>query len=163
MSAGSIEFAIEEVGVPVGRIAFLHIYPMSFIEFLWALKEMSLPAAILKQEPTNPFSDSVHKKHCAYLANILLSVVCLKRLIFGGKLKVIYVEIHHDLLSSYQQDFEKYACEPQIKYVEHLFQQASHQLGERFRFSKLTGHFRARELMPALELLKKANIITTII
>ncbi|MBW5803000.1 hypothetical protein FIV31_06850 [Coxiella endosymbiont of Ornithodoros amblus] len=69
MSAGSLlEFAIEEVGVPVDRIAFLHIYPMSFIEFLWALKEMPLAATILKQGPTNPFSDSVYiKKHCETL------------------------------------------------------------------------------------------------
>lgn len=35
IAAGSlVDFAIEQVGVPVGRISFLYMYPMSFIEFL---------------------------------------------------------------------------------------------------------------------------------
>lgn len=38
--AGSLlEFAIEEIGVPVGRVEFLYMHPMSFIEYLNAKKK----------------------------------------------------------------------------------------------------------------------------
>ncbi|MBM3198167.1 MAG: hypothetical protein FJZ58_02785, partial [Chlamydiae bacterium] len=37
IAAGSLlEFAIEKVGVPVGRISMLHMYPLSFLEYLVA-------------------------------------------------------------------------------------------------------------------------------
>src|SRR6185312_5122713 len=37
IAAGSLlDFAIQQVGVPVGRVAFLYMYPMSWLEFLMA-------------------------------------------------------------------------------------------------------------------------------
>ena len=37
IGAGSLlEFALEQVGIPVGRVASLHMYPMSFLEYLVA-------------------------------------------------------------------------------------------------------------------------------
>jgi len=39
IAAGSLlDFAIEQVGVPVGRVTTLYMYPMSFLEFLVALE-----------------------------------------------------------------------------------------------------------------------------
>jgi uncharacterized protein len=63
IAAGSLlEFAIEQVGIPVGRVQFLHAYPMSFKEFLWALDENFLVDAILNHDPHKLFQTANHEK-----------------------------------------------------------------------------------------------------
>ncbi|MCX7126209.1 MAG: DUF4143 domain-containing protein, partial [Gammaproteobacteria bacterium] len=70
--------------------------------------------------------------------------------------------VHDDLIAAYKQDFEKYAKKSQIKYVEQIFKEAPLQLCHQFQFSKIQGDFRKRELLPALTLLEKANIVTRV-
>ena len=49
IAAGSLlDFAIEKVGVPVGRVEFLYMYPMSFLEFLYAYDNSILIEIITK-------------------------------------------------------------------------------------------------------------------
>src|SRR3990167_2496479 len=63
IAAGSLlDFATEQVGIPVGRVQFLHMYPMSFKEFLWALGEHALADGILTRSISNPFISVVHEK-----------------------------------------------------------------------------------------------------
>ena len=165
IAAGSLlEFAIEEVGLPVGRVSFLYLYPMSFIEFLLALDEAPLAEAILQQKATQPFSDPVHQKALRLLGEYI-AIGGMPESVYLWKKNKNYrqcVDVHHDLLTAYRQDFEKYARRSQIKYVEHVFQQIPQQMGGQFRWSNIPGDFRARELTPALELLKKANVTTPI-
>ena len=41
IAAGSLlDFTLEKIGVPVGRIQMLYLYPLSFIEFLWAKRKI---------------------------------------------------------------------------------------------------------------------------
>src|SRR3990172_1220243 len=48
IAAGSLlDFAIQQVGVPVGRVQFLYMYPLSFIEFLSALEHPMIIQEIL--------------------------------------------------------------------------------------------------------------------
>jgi len=43
IAAGSLlDFAIAQVGIPVGRVQSMYMYPLSFIEYLVDLKELSL-------------------------------------------------------------------------------------------------------------------------
>lgn len=166
IAAGSLlEFAIDEVGVPVGRVQFLYMYPLSFIEFLWALDKGMLVNAISNTSVQTPLSDLIHDK-----LNRLLG----EYLAIGGMPEAVLqwsrtqnysecVEIHHDLLTAFKQDFHKYARQTQLKHVEHLFHYLPHQAGQVFRYTHIPGEFRKRELEPALRLLIKANIITPVI
>lgn len=162
IAAGSLlEFAIEEVGIPVGRVQFLYMYPMSFIEFLWALDQERLVEAFLSASVHHPLNELVHDK-----LNQLLG----EYLAIGGMPEAVAhwvsehnykgcVDIHHDLLSAFKQDFQKYAKTTQIKFVEQLFQYVPQQLGQVFKYQRIPGDFRKRELAPALSLLIKANIV----
>ena len=166
IAAGSLlDFAIDEVGVPVGRVQFLYMYPLSFIEFLWALDKDMLVNAIFNTTTQVPLSDVIHDK-----LNRLLG----EYLAIGGMPEAVLhwsqthdyagcLEIHHDLLTAFKQDFHKYARQTQIKHVEHLFHYLPHQAGQVFRYTHIPGEFRKRELEPALRLLMKANIITPVI
>lgn len=163
IAAGSLlDFALEQISVPVGRVTFLRMYPLSFLEFLTALGHPGLVSMILRQTAHNP--DSVNKA----LHEKLLSFVGLY-LAIGGMPSTMttWLEektshavrgIHEDLIFTYRQDFGKYAKKHQIKYLELILQHALNQLGGKFMFARV-GEYKKRELEPAVELLEKAGLL----
>jgi predicted AAA+ superfamily ATPase len=162
IAAGSLlEFALEKVGVPVGRIDSFYMYPMTWLEFLLAKNEKLLFDELCQHELSHPMPAVVHEK----LLRLLGEYVAI-----GGMPAVVrdWVEkndpylcfkTQQSLIDNYRQDFEKYARKYQIKYVEILFDQIPRQLGQKFKFSSLPGEYRKRELQPCFELLVKAGII----
>ena len=166
VAAGSLlEFAIEEVGVPVGRVSYLYMYPLSFFEFLVALGHKEWAKIILSYEPENAVSEPVHEKIIALVgAYIALGGMpeAVKEWINTTtaqdvKSRVVK-RVHADLLYSYQQDFGKYAKKHQIKYLDLIFLKAIEQLSNKFNFARV-GEYQKRELAPALALLEKAGLI----
>jgi len=166
IAAGSLlDFAIDEVGIPVGRVQFLYMYPMSFIEFLWALDKDMLVNAISNTSIQMPLNDVIHEKLNRLLGEYLAVGGMPEAVLHWSKTQdyVGCVEIHHDLLTAFKQDFHKYARQTQVKHVEQLFHYLPHQAGQVFRYNHIPGEFRKRELEPALRLLIKANIIIPVI
>lgn len=165
IAAGSLlDFAIESIGLPVGRINFLYMYPMSLLEFLWALEETNLIKAIMEQDVSYPCNTAIHERALKLLGEYI-AIGGMPEAVASWRDNKNYeacLDIHHDLISAYQQDFEKYARKSQIKYLEHVFAQTSQQLGRQLQYSKFSGNYRKRELYPALHLLKRANVISTI-
>ncbi len=165
IAAGSLlDFAIEKVGVPVGRIEFYTLHPMSFLEFLKAGNEDIIFNEILNHEVTEPQSDVIHEKIISILREYLaiggMPEVVLNW--FDKKDPLYCAKLQHNILNAYRQDFNKYAKTHQIKYVELIFEEAAKQLGGKFNFNALPGEYRKRELMPALDLLVKAGVIQKI-
>jgi len=162
VAAGSLlEFAIEEVGLPVGRVASLHMYPMSFLEFLAARGEKPLVELLIDASPSLSISDPVHER--------LLRLVG-EYLALGGLPEVIGTWIKHEdwnrcgevlnmIVTAYRQDFAKYAKRHQIKYVDLVFNEVPSMTGRKFKFNALPGTWKARELSPALDLLCKASVV----
>ena len=158
IGAGSLlEFAIEQVGIPVGRVQSLTVYPMSFAEFLVAKGcELTLKAIYEKTS----FSEVIHDKIIKNLAEYF---------VVGGLPEVVFTWINtgqlsevqntlRAIISAYKQDFEKYAKKTQLKYLNLLLQHVPLQMGEKFKFQGI-GEYRKRELAPCLALLEKAHII----
>lgn len=165
IAAGSLlDFAVEKVGMPVGRVSSLYMYPLSFIEFLVALGHEQWAQTIL-----------THKVHESLFSSLHTSLLALvgTYLALGGMPAAVNAwintqsprqvkKVHSDLLDSYQQDFNKYAAVHQIKYLDALFHHALSQLSNKFMFSRV-GEYRKRELDPALELLQKAGLLYPVI
>ena len=162
IAAGSlIDFAIESVGIPVGRVEFLYMYPVSFLEFIRALGEPILLKAILEHNNEQPLSSIAHDR--------LLRLI-KEYLAIGGMPEAVHAwaqkkdavqcfKIQQTLINSYRQDFNKYAKKAQIKYLDILFDNIPLQLGQKFKYSAIPGEFRKRELAPCIELLATAGII----
>ena len=161
IAAGSLlEFAIEQVGMPVGRISSLYLYPMSFIEFLIALKKQLWVQTILEQTLETPLFDELHESLMNALSTYLVvggMPEAVTQWIATESLRAVG-KVHAEQLDTYQQDFNKYAKKHQIKYLELLFSQAAGQLGSKFMFTRV-GEYQKRELSPALELLEKAGLL----
>lgn len=164
-AAGSLlDFAIEQVGLPVGRISTLYLYPLSFLEFIVALGHHKWAQLIIGKGIDEVFSDPLHEQ--------LLNLVG-EYLAIGGMPEAVNEWIHAktsraakivhaDLIYNYQQDFGKYAKKHQIKYLNLLFQKAIEQLANKFMYSRV-GEYKKRELEPALELLEKAGLVYRVI
>lgn len=162
VSAGSLlEFVLDSISMPVGRISFLYMYPLSFLEFLKALEQDLLIQEIIEHPPEMALSLPVHQQLLNHLG-VYLAI--------GGMPEAVQAwvdrqevsecaEIHRALVGSYRQDFEKYTKKFQLKYVELLFNQIPRYLGDKIQFHCLSDVYRKRELAPCLDLLTKAHVI----
>lgn len=162
VAAGSLlEFAIEKVGVPVGRISMLYMYPMSFIEYLVATGEKLMVREILDHEIGIAMDEPIHT---AILDKVgeYLSIGGMPEAVtrwVQTKDPLAALAVLQQIAAAYRQDFEKYARKSQIKYLEQLFQQIPHMIGREFSYKEIHGEYRKRELYPALQLLERTGII----
>lgn len=165
IAAGSLlEFAIAKVGVPVGRISMLYMYPLSFMEYLVAIGHHLIAKEILCHPPGDAIDETIHAK-ILDLTGEYLSIGGMPEAI-GRWIQTNQPEsalkVLQQISATYRQDFEKYARKSQVKYLEQLFRQIPHLVGKDFSYREIHGEYRKRELAPALELLERANIIHTI-
>lgn len=161
IAAGSLlDFVLNQVGLPVGRVFSLYMYPMSFLEFLYALGHEQLVDALSEFSIEEPFSELIHEKLLRLVGEYLAiggmpNVVKIWRDVGDSKL---CNQTLHGLASTYRQDFRKYAKRHQIKYLELLFNNVPYQLSQPFNYGKIEGDYRKRELAPCLELLETAGV-----
>jgi predicted AAA+ superfamily ATPase len=162
IAAGSLlDFAVEQVGMPVGRVESLYMYPMSFLEFLFSMNGDLLVQEILSHPIEQELSEPVHQKILSLLGEYIA---------IGGMPNVVacWAEtkdaarcfaLQHAIIDTYRNDFVKYAKKNQIKYIDTLFNAIPQLLGKKFKYSDIEGDFRKRELAPALELLVTAGVV----
>jgi len=165
IAAGSLmDFAIEQVGMPVGRIQSFYMHPMSFMEFLSALGYGLIIKEILVHDTTQEMSSVIHDKILRLLAEYHA---------IGGMPEAVYfwknekealrvTNVHKTLLDTYRQDFNKYAKKREVERVALLFEQIPLQMGQKFKYSQVEGEYRKRELAPALDLLVTAGVATKV-
>ena len=161
IAAGSLlDFAIDQAGIPVGRVTSLYMYPLSFIEFLVALGNSEWARIIISRET---LFEQLHAS--------LLDLVGLY-LAIGGMPEAIsaWLEeknsgavkaIHSGLLFTYSEDFDTYAKKHQVKYLNLIFKKASEQLSRKFMYARV-GEYQKRDLEPALDMLVKAGIVNQV-
>lgn len=162
IAAGSLlEFAIEKVGVPVGRVSMIYMYPLSFMEYLVATGDSLIAREIMDHCIGIPMEDPIHVKILEKLGEYLS---------IGGMPETIVrwvqtkdpntsLKVLQQISEAYRQDFGKYAKKSQVRYLEQLFRQIPHLVGKEFSYREIHGEYRKRELAPALNLLEQANII----
>jgi predicted AAA+ superfamily ATPase len=167
ITAGSLlDFALEKIGLPVGRISMLYMHPLCFLEFLSAKNNPLLLEAILNSPPTHPLSPPIHEKLLRCLAEYFAiggMPAAMQQWLDSGDINKC-VRIHSELLETYRQDFPQYSKKHQQEYVELVFNELPLFIGKRFKFSSLaSGQLKKRELNPALDLLIKAGIIHKVV
>jgi uncharacterized protein len=159
IAAGSLlDFATEKVGMPVGRVSMLYVYPLSFMEFLASTGNEQFIKPILEQEQ---LAEILHDKLIDLLGQYLA---------IGGMPEAVQAwieskdpkacnEAQKELIETYRQDFPKYAKRHQLPYLDILFNQIPHFIGKQFKYSAVHGEYKKRELAPCLHLLRHANVV----
>lgn len=167
IGAGSLlEFALRsiDIKVPVGRIHFLYLEPMSFLEFLTASGNESLREYISDIKNYDKIEDVVHKR--------LLELLHVYTIV-GGMPAVVreYIEnrdllkcqhLQTALLQTYRSDFGKYARFSQHKYLYKVFDSAPRLVGQRVKYVHIDSETKSRDIKNAIELLTLAGVIIPI-
>lgn len=161
-----LDFALEKIGLPVGRISTLYMHPLCFFEFLAAKNNPLLIEALINSGPTQPLSSPIHEKMLRFLSEYFavggMPAAVHQWLISGDINKC--ARIHAELLETYRQDFPQYSKKYQQEYAELVFNELPLFIGKKFKFSSIaSGQYKKRELNPALDLLIKAGIVHKII
>jgi len=110
IAAGSLlEFTLQDIPFPVGRVQLVNMYPMSFYEFLKATGN-AIAADIIIEKPKE-LPESIH----TLLTNELRKYFfvggmpeCVKTFVETNRLADVF-EIQSDLINTFRQDFVKYA------------------------------------------------------
>lgn len=159
IAAGSLlDFAIEKIGMPVGRVSMLYVYPLSFIEFLAATQNGPLIEAILNQVALSKILHDNLLDHLGHYFAIGGMPEAVQAWIESKDPRASY-EAQKELIETYRQDFPKYANKHQIPYLEILFNQIHHFIGKQFKYSSIHGEYKRRELAPCMSLLRRANVV----
>lgn len=157
IAAGSlVEFALSKLGFPVGRIQFLHLYPLSFGEFLEALGREDLRAHLLGMqiEPAIHVQLLDHLKTYLWLGGLPAVVQSW----LDQKDVQLCQQLQDEILQAYRQDFLKYAKRNQVDHVAQVFEAIPTQLGQKLTYTAINPHIRAQPLRQALTLLEMAGI-----
>lgn len=167
IAAGSlVEFTLESENfrVPVGRIQYIYLFPMSFGEFIEALGEKELRNHIWDHKNLPTLPDSL---------NVKLNEYIRKYFILGGMPAVVqeYCEtgdmlscqrIQRAIVDTYQDDFGKYSKKLRHRYLDKIYNAVPKMVGRKFVYAHVDNTIKSRELKAALALLEKAGVVTKV-
>ena len=178
IGAGSLlEFALkaESLRMPVGRVSFLTMYPLSFGEFLRAAgKEHQ--AEYLSEFGAGTSIDELESEGSAIPAPVhedLLETLRLYIFLGGmpGVLNAYFADPGHpsecfrvqdELLQTFRRDFGRFASRARHPYLERVFASVPALIGKRIKYVNIDPDARSRELKAAIDLLATAGLIRRI-
>lgn len=162
IAAGSLlEFALADhhFSMPVGRIEYYHLGPMSFKEFLHAIEpelikyistfsiQETIPASahqmLLKRQREYLFTGGMPEAVLVYKESESFSEVS---------------DIHRSIADTYQDDFSKYAKQKELVLLQRVFRYVPRSIGKKIKYSNISREQRSKELKAIIELLTKARI-----
>ena len=162
VAAGSLlEFTLAEHGfsMPVGRIQYLHLGPLTFREFLAAVDPAADDSAA-DLDPDAPPTDAAHRRLGRRLREYLvvggLPEAVLAYCESGSPVEV--AAVHRSIASTYEDDFAKYARRTPLARLQRLFRIVPRSVGHPVSYRRLDPDARAAEVSHAIDLLVKARV-----
>lgn len=151
-------------GFPVGKVNFLTLYPMNFLEFLEALEESTLKNYLLDVSAIKPLPEIFHEKLMNYLKHYFY---------IGGMPEAVnqwiktqdYEQVRvtqQNILKAYTLDFSKHAPPDLIMKIYQVWQVIPSQLAKenkKFIYSVIRKGARAKEFEIAIQWLVEAGLI----
>lgn len=166
VAAGSLlEFVLSKhnFSMPVGRIEYLHLGPMTFEEFLLE-KDKKLLDYIYNFDLTTPIPQTVHKRLLEKQREYLFiggMPEAVLRYIQTNQLSEV-ISVHQSIIETYKDDFSKYVRQNQLIRLHRVFNYVPLQVGRKVKYSNISRDDKARELNVAVDLLSKAGLITPV-
>lgn len=164
IAAGSLlDFAIEEVGVPVGRVTYLYMHPLSFYEFLGAVGEQNLQGFLLNH-PLPKTEDIIHQKllsltkKYAQTGGMPEAVALYTK---TGSLKEVS-QLHWDLIETYRQDFTRYASKVPYNFMLTVMEKLPQLIGNQIKYSHIDKEIRSTYLKEVILLLERAQVLNRV-
>lgn len=168
ISAGSLlEFALADhaFSMPVGRIQYLDMGPMTFSEFLLAMQEEQLHDFICHYRMGQEVGEVVHQRLLALLRSYYY---------VGGMPEAVAVfaetrsykevgEVHNSIIDTYRDDFPKYVGSRNLNRMLNLFNFAARNVGVKIKYSNISPQDQSVTVKKDIELLAMARVISKVI
>lgn len=164
IAAGSLlEFVLEEheFSMPVGRVEYLHLGPMTFTEFLMATGEDMLLSCIESFTLNKSLPQAAHqqllRKQREYL---FIGGMPESVLAFSERNSMLDArEIHRSIIQTYQDDFSKYSRNTSLTRVRTVFDAIPAIAGQKVKYANISRDDRSGDLKRAINLLIKARLL----
>lgn len=165
VAAGSLlEFALTQkrMSMPVGRVAYLYLGPMSFAEFLMATAPDFLPyCRMAAMEGTVP--ETAHAELLRLLRQFML---------VGGMPEAVSAyasdgmsavsDVQRMLLETYEDDFSRYARNADLALMQEIFRNLPPMSGKKVKYVNFSRDVGSREVKSILELFRKAQLCASV-
>jgi len=160
VAAGSmLEFAFGQTSIPVGRVQYLHLSPMTFYEYLLAVGKDQVAEKLL-EHPRNHSEVVVaairEQLRDYFLIGGMPEAVAAFR---DTHSKLEAFEVQSEILTSYREDFAKYRPTVDYACLDGVFLSASRSVGEQIKYTELYKHATSVTNHKAFDLLCKAKVI----
>ncbi len=163
IAAGSLlEFVLREhtFSMPVGRINYLHLEPLSFEEFLLAQNKKSLFDYLQNFHLNMALPVIIHEE---------LMQLFKEYMLIGGLPAVVSSwvserslskinQVQQDLLATYRDDFAKYRGRITLEKLDEVMFAIPKMLGKKFVFSHVNKDAQIKTIKQVLDLLEKARL-----
>jgi predicted AAA+ superfamily ATPase len=160
IAAGSLlEFAFGEISVPVGRVQYLPVYPMTFFEYLLALGKEPMAECVEADPAAIPAA--AHEQILTELRNYFF---------VGGMPECVAVwvdtssmteagQVQSEIISSLRDDFSKYTPQTDPACLDAVLLSVAKRVGEQIKYTRLNEQHSGPTNRKAFDLLVKAKIV----
>ncbi len=167
IAAGSLlDFALREFkhSMPVGRIEYLYLYPLTFCEFLSALGEDRLVMWLENYHVGDLFSDTAHARLREFL-RLYYFIGGMPEAVAAYRARRDLVEVQRvltSIITTLQDDFAKYGTRAQQRNMRRVLRHIPLSIGRKVRYVNIDRETRAGDLRNALELLELAGFVSLV-
>ena len=163
IAAGSLlEFTLADhsFSMPVGRVEYYHLYPLTFREFLMIIE----PALLPWLDTLSPSSDAIPLAAHQHLLKKLREYFFV-----GGLPEAVLAfheekslpevsAVHRSIVSTYQDDFSKYSRQNDLLLIQKIFNYVPKALGRKVKYTNISRDNRSAQVKRGISLLTKARI-----
>ncbi len=167
IGAGSLlefTFNSDDFRMPVGRIDFLCLHPVSFGEFLEASGRRQLREYCQNVNPAEAVDNALEQKLSGLVADYCLC---------GGMPRAARAMVEdHDIelvnreqlsiIQTYRRDFGKYAKRISSELMEKVFSSMPGMVGKKYKYVEVDENARAADIRKALTMMEKAGIMNRV-
>ena len=163
IAAGSLlEFVLEKhsFSMPVGRISYMHLEPLSFEEFLLASEKQMLVNYLAAYEWGQEIPIAIHEELMKFFKEYIViggMPAAVSNWINKRSLKEVN-HVHHDLMATYRDDIAKYRGRLITERLDEVMNAVPKHLGEKFVYTKVNPSIQISTIKQSLDLLCKARI-----
>jgi uncharacterized protein len=161
MAFGSLlEFAMDSISFPVGRVTFIWMRPMTFREFLLAGGKEILIEKLPSIFKPGPIKEILHNSVMEELRRYLIvggMPEAVKKYFDSGSLAAVR-QLHGDIVQSYLESFAKYA-RVNLESLEQLIKSVPSSVGSQIKYTRLDPDRRIEVTKASFKLLEKAFLV----
>ena len=163
IAAGSLlEFTLADhaFSMPVGRVEYFHLYPLTFREFLAVTKSALLPYLDTLSPSSDQIPNAAHQQLLGKLRDYFFvgGLPEAVQVFSDGESLQEVAAVHRSIVSTYHDDFSKYTKQNDLFLIQKIFNYIPKSLGQKVKYTNISRDDRAAHVKKGISLLTKARI-----